>query len=63
MFGQGAKSLQGEFFAIVSPQIGAVTPWTGTGTAREVDGECNLVGKFLKHDVVIDVFEHRGRPK
>ena len=46
------------FVANIALQIGTVATRTAIGTEREIDGQGHLVGKLLKNDVVIDVFEH-----
>ena len=58
LFNQGEPAFFGELLAVVAPKIGAVTTRTGTRAAREVHGKGDFVGKFLKNNVVVDVFEH-----
>lgn len=52
------QSLFGEFIARVFLEIGTVAAGTAVGAKREVDGQCDFIGKFLEYDIVVYVFEH-----
>ena len=55
---KGAEAFFRKLFAVVAAEVGAVAAGTEVRTEGQVDGERNLVGKFLEHYVVIDVLEH-----
>ena len=42
----------------VLPKVAAVAAWAATGTIRNINRQCHLVGYLLEYDACIDVFKH-----